>query len=227
MNSVEPGRHIMKIRIVLADDHVIVRDGLRSLLERHTDMETVAEAANGLEAVRVAKEHQPHVIVMDASMPTLNGIEATRQIRAQLSEVRIICLSMHAENQFVSAMLKAGASGYLLKDCASEELVSAIHVVMSGQVYLSPGIGQVVANHFKARSSDAIPSAFSILTDKERAVLQLLAEGHSTKEIGERLSLSAKTIATHREHIMEKLGIQNIAGLTKYAIQQGLTTLDF
>ena len=217
----------MSIRIVLADDHVIVRDGLRSLLQQQTDMEIVAEAADGLETVQVTKEHQPHVIVMDASMPTLNGVEATRRIHTQLPEVRILCLSMHSESQFVSAMLEAGASGYLLKDCASEELVRAIHIVMAGQVYLSPGIGQVVVDHFKAGRAGASPSAFSILTERERTVLQLLAEGHTTKEIGQRLRLSAKTVATYREHIMEKLGIQNIAGLTKYAIQQGLTTLEF
>ncbi len=217
----------MSIRIVLADDHAIVRDGLRSLLQQQTDMEIVGEATDGLEAVQVTKEKQPHVIIMDASMPTLNGIEATRQLRAQLFGVRIICLSMHSESQFVSAMLEAGASGYLLKDCAGEELVRSIRIVMAGQVYLSPGIGQVVVDHFKAGSASVNPSAFSILTARERMVLQLLAEGHTTKEIGKRLRLSAKTIATHREHIMEKLGIQNIAGLTKYAIQQGLTTLEF
>ena len=217
----------MSIRIVLADDHAIVRNGLRSLLQQQTDMEIVGEATDGLEAVQVTKEKQPHVIIMDASMPTLNGIEATRQLRAQLFGVRIICLSMHSESQFVSAMLEAGASGYLLKDCAGEELVRSIRIVMAGQVYLSPGIGQVVVDHFKAGSASVNPSAFSILTARERMVLQLLAEGHTTKEIGKRLRLSAKTIATHREHIMEKLGIQNIAGLTKYAIQQGLTTLEF
>jgi len=214
----------MSIRVVLADDHVIVRDGLRSLLEQQTDMEIVAEATDGLEAVRVVDDSKPDVVVMDASMPTLNGVEATRRIHARLPEVRVICLSMHAESRFVSAMLEAGASGYLLKDCASDELVRAIHTVVMGRVYLSPGIGQVVANHFKA-TSDAAVSAFSVLTDKERAVLQLLAEGHTTKEISERLNLSPKTVATHREHIMDKLGIRTVAGLTKYAIQQGLTTL--
>jgi len=227
MNSDKLEPHTTNIRIVLADDHVIVRDGLRSLLQQQVDMEIVAEAADGLEAVQVTKEKQPHVVVMDASMPTLNGIEATRRIRAQLSGVRIICLSMHSESQFVSAMLEGGASGYLLKDCASEELVRAIHTVMAGQVYLSPGIGQVVVNRLKADRAAASPSAFSLLTNKERAVLQLLAEGHTTKEIAVHLRLSVKTVATHREHIMEKLGIPNIAGLTKYAIKQGLTTLEF
>ncbi len=216
----------MITRIVLADDHVIVRDGLRSLLEQHTDMEIVGEAENGLDAVRITVGKEPHVVVMDASMPTLNGIEATRRIRAQRPAVRVICLSMHCENGFVSAMLEAGAAGYLLKDCASEELVRAIHVVMAGQVYLCSGIGRVIAEHFKVGNGDANASVFSILTEKERTVLQLLAEGHSTKQIAERLKLSAKTIASHREHIMQKTGIPNIAGLTKYAIQQGLTSLD-
>ena len=215
----------MNIRVVLADDHVIVRDGLRSLLEQQSNIKIVAEAADGLEAVKVADETRPDVVIMDASMPTLNGMEATRRIRAQRPEVRVMCLSMHCESRFVSAMLEAGASAYLLKDCASEELVRAIHTVLAGQIYLSPGIGQVVADHFKTGGDAAGTSAFSILTEKERAVLQLLAEGHTTREIGERLTLSAKTVATHREHIMEKLGIRSIAGLTRYAIQQGLTTL--
>lgn len=215
----------MSIRIVLADDHAIVRDGLRSLLEQEADMEVVAEASNGLNAIRCVDEYKPDVIIMDASMPILNGIEATRRIRSNQTETRVICLSMHCDSRFVSSMLQAGASGYLLKDCASEELILAIRTVIGGRVYLSPGIGQVVANHFKTGGGDVNPSAFTILTDKERAVLQLLAEGYTTKEIGERLNLSPKTIATHREHIMEKLGISSVAKLTKYAIQQGLTTL--
>lgn len=216
----------MSIRIVLADDHVIVRDGLRSLLEQQADMAVVAEAADGLEAVQVTGDTQPDVVVMDASMPRLNGIEATRRIRAQYPNVRVICLSIHSESQFVSAMLEAGASGYLLKDCAIEELIRAIRTVLADQVYISPGIGRVVADHFKAGSDEPIVSVFSVLTDRERAVLQMLAEGHSTKEVGARLNLSAKTIASHREHIMQKLGIWSIAGLTKYAIQQGLTALE-
>ncbi len=216
----------MSVRIVLADDHIIVREGLRSLLNQQTDMEIVAEAVDGEEAVQIAGEHQPDVIVMDASMPNLNGIEATRRIRAQWPKVHVICLSMHSDSGFVSAMLKAGASGYLLKDCATEELVRAVHTVLAGQVYLSPGIGRVIADQFKGdKGPDGTPSVFSILTDRERAVLQLLAEGFSTKEISERLKLSTKTVASHREHIMKKLGITSIAGLTKYAIQEGLTTL--
>jgi DNA-binding NarL/FixJ family response regulator len=216
----------MTIRIVLADDHEIVRDGLRSLLEHHTDMEIVAEASDGVSAVEVATEQQPDVIVMDASMPGLNGIEATRQILHHFPQARIICLSMHSESQFVTAMLESGASGYLLKDCASEELIRAIQAVQAGTIYLSPAIGQVVADHFKPGGEYNEPSAFSILSDKERAVLQLLAEGHSTKAVAQRLNLSVKTIASHREHLMQKLAIDSIAGLTKYAIQQGLTTLE-
>jgi DNA-binding NarL/FixJ family response regulator len=216
----------MTIRIVLADDHEIVREGLRSLLEHHTDMEIVAEASDGVSAVEVATEQQPDVIVMDASMPGLNGIEATRQILHHFPKARIICLSMHSESQFVTAMLESGASGYLLKDCASEELIRAIQAVQAGTIYLSPAIGQVVADHFKPGGEYNEPSAFSILSDKERAVLQLLAEGHSTKAVAQRLNLSVKTIASHREHLMQKLAIDSIAGLTKYAIQQGLTTLE-
>lgn len=216
----------MTIRIVLADDHAIVRDGLRSLLEHEADMHIVAEAANGSEALRVAREHQPDAIIMDASMPSLNGIEATRTIHAQLPKTRILCLSMHDESRFVSAMLSAGAAGYLLKDCAGEELVRAIRVIMRGQVYLSPAIGQVVVNTLTTGTADPEDSAFARLTDRERAVLQLLAEGQTTKDIAGQLNLSTKTVATHREHIMAKLGISSIAGLTKYAIRQGLIVLD-
>jgi len=216
----------VSIRIVLADDHAIVRDGLRSLLEQQADMRVVAEAADGLEAVRVTGDTQPDVVIMDASMPSLNGIEATRRISEQYPNVRVICLSIHNESQFVSAMLEAGASGYLLKDCAFEELVQAIRIVMGGRVYISPSVGRVVADHFKAGSDELVVSAFSVLTARERMVLQLLAEGLGTKEVGAHLNLSAKTIASHREHIMQKLDIRSIAGLTKYAIQQGLTALE-
>lgn len=216
----------MRIRILLADDHIIVRDGLRSLLEEQTDMEIVAEAADGLEAMHATAESEPDVVVMDASMPNLNGIESTRRIREKYPKVRILCLSMHSESRFVSAMLQAGASGYLLKDCASEELVRAIRTVMTGQVYLSPSIGNVVAEQFQLGKLGAFSEAHSVLTERERMVLQLLAEGNSTKAIGARLNLSTKTVATHREHIMDKLGIKSIAGLTKYAIQHGLTTLE-
>lgn len=215
----------MGVRILLADDHVIVRDGLRSLLEQQSDMHIVAEAADGLEAVRLTREHSPDVIIMDASMRTLNGIESTRRILAHLPGARVVCLSMHGESQFVSAMLEAGARGYLLKDCAADELVHAIRIVLDGQVYLSPGITQVVVDQLKVGRTGAAGSVFSVLTDREREVLQLIAEGHSTKEIGECLALSPKTVATHREHIIAKLGISSVAGLTRYAIQQGLTSL--
>lgn len=216
----------MTVRIVLADDHVIVRDGLRSLLEQQAGMEIVAEATTGLEAVQLTSKTKPDVVVLDASMPILNGVEAARQIHSQCPGVRIVCLTMHAENKFVSAMLEAGVSAYLLKECASEELVRAIETVLTNQVYISPGVGQVVADHFKAGGTHVGASAFSTLTDKERTVLQMLAEGHSTREIGERLNLSAKTVASHREHLMKKLDIPSIAGLTKLAIQVGLISLE-
>ena len=214
------------VRIVLVDDHAIVRDGLRALLEKQTGMQVVAEAEDGKAAIKAALTLKPDVVIMDASMPGLNGIEATRRINAKLPGVHIICLSMHAENRFISAMLEAGASAYLLKDCAGEELVQAIHAVQKGQIYISPSIGHVVAEHFKAGNDNTENSVFSTLSSKERTVLQLLAEGHTTRDIGERLNISVKTVASHREHLMQKLDINSIAGLTKYAIRQGLTTLE-
>ena len=214
------------VSIVLVDDHAIVRDGLRALLEKQSGMQVVAEAEDGKAAIKAVLTLQPDVVIMDASMPGLNGIEATRQINAKLPQVHIICLSMHAENRFVSAMLEAGASAYLLKDCAGEELVRAIHAVQQGHIYISPSIGHVVAEHFKAGHEYSENSVFDTLSSKERTVLQLLAEGHTTREIGERLNISVKTVASHREHLMQKLDINSIAGLTKYAIRQGLTTLE-
>jgi len=215
----------MGLRILLVDDHQIVRQGLRTLLEKEPDMEVVAEAEDGRAAVRLAREVSPQVVIMDVAMPDLNGIEATRQIVAESPGIKVIALSMHADRRFVANMLKAGASGYLLKDAAFEELAQAIRTVAANRTYLSPEVSDIVVkDYLKGPQEEA--SAFSLLTAREREVLQLLAEGKSTREIADCLHVSVKTVETHRQQIMSKLDIRSVAELTKYAIREGLSSLD-
>lgn len=213
-------------RIVLADDHRLVAESLRALLEKEPGLKVVGEAANGRETLELVQRLRPDLVLMDASMPDLNGIEATRRLRATQPRVAVLCLSMHSTPRFVEAMLEAGAAGYMLKDCAAEELLRAIRLVLAGQVYLSPAISAAVVDALRSRApSEAVVRERS-LTDREREVLQLLAEGCSTQRIGERLKLSVKTVATHREHLMAKLDIHSVAGLTRYAIQEGLSGIE-
>jgi two-component system response regulator NreC len=214
------------IRIILADDHQIVRQGLRILLEAESDMEVIAEADNGRKVLRMAQELLPDVIIMDLSMPELNGIEATRQILAAAPAVKIVALSMHSDSLFVLNMIKAGASGYLLKDCALEELVKAIRTVVSQKTYLSPGVSDIVIRDFVTGWQTTNASAFSVLSAREREVLQLMAEGKTTNQIADGLCVSVKTVEAHRKQVMTKLGIHSVAELTKYAIRQGLTSLE-
>ena len=216
----------MKTRILLADDHKIIRDGLRSLIEKHPEMEVVGEAENGRTTVKLALELEPDVVIMDISMPDLNGIDATQQIVADVPDVKVIALSMHSDKRFVVGMFKAGACGYLLKDCAFDELEQAINTVLSDQTYLSPKIATVVIKNYVPHVSAQNTSAFSILSAREREVLQLLAEGKSTKQIASDLYLSIKTIETYRQKIMDKLDIHNLADLIKFAIREGLTSLE-
>ncbi len=216
----------MTIRILLADDHKITREGLGSLINKQSDMEVVAEAENGRGAVVLAKELKPDVIIMDVSMPGLNGIEATKQILSESGNVKVIALSMHSDNLFVSEMLKSGASGYMLKDCAFEELDRAIREVVGGHTYLSPTISGVVVEDYVRKLNKSEAEESNLLSDREREVLQLLAEGQSTKQIGLKLFISAKTVETHRRQIMNKLDMYTVAELTKYAIRNGLTSLD-
>lgn len=213
-------------RILIADDHKIVRDGLCSLLEKQSKMEVVAEAENGRMAVQLAKERRPNVVIMDISMPDLNGIEATHQLIAALPEVKVIGLSMHSDKRFVVGMFGAGAAGFLLKDCAFEELAQAIKAVVANQVYLSPGIAGTVMEDYFRRISATASSPKAMLTSRQREVLQLLAEGQSTKQIASRLHVSVKTVETHRRQIMIKLDLHSIAELTKYAVREGLTSLE-
>ena len=217
----------MSIRVLIADDHKIMLAGLRSLLEKQTDFEVVGEADNGRKAVQMAQEKTPDVVVMDVSMPDLNGIEATMQIVESLPKTRVIALSMHSDKRFVMGMLRAGASGYLLKDCASQELATAIHQVADGKKYLSPEITGVVINDFLLGApAEEVTTATSRLSPREREVLQLIAEGWSTKQIASHLYVSIKTIETHRRQIMKKLDLHSIADLTKYAIREGLTSVE-
>ena len=215
----------MSVRIILAEDHRITREGLVNLLRERADMEVVGEAENGRDAVRLARELSPDLVIMDVTMPDLNGIDATRIITSGGNSTKVIALSMYSDKQFVQGMIQAGASGYLLKDCAFEELVNAIRAVVGGNTYLSPGIAGIVVQDYLNKLTHDRSSADKALTTREREVLQLIAEGKSTKEIATRLSVSVKTVETHRRQIMEKLGIYSIAELTKYAIREGLTSI--
>ncbi len=214
------------IRVLLADDHNLVREGLRALLEQEPDMEVVASVADGREAVQLTRKLQPDVVVMDISMPGLNGIDATRQITTDHSTSRVVCLSVHAEHKMIDAMLQAGASAYLLKTSVSKELVIAVRTVANGGTYLSsPVAGDIVAHHVR-NTSDARPTgAYADVTEREREVLQLIAEGHHTKNIAAQLCVSPKTVLSHRESLMRKLGVDSIAGLTRYALREGISEL--
>ena len=211
-------------RVLLADDHKILRQGLRTLLEQEKDIQIVGEADNGRSSVKLTGELAPDVVIMDVAMPDLNGIDATRRITEAEPRTRVLALSMHSDGRYVKGMLQAGARGYILKDCAAEELTHAIRTVMAGQIYVSPGVtGAIVNDYVRQLSSAGVPAT---LTRREREVLQLLAEGGSTANIAAGLHLSVKTIETHRKRIMDKLGLRSIAELTKYAIREGITTVD-
>jgi DNA-binding NarL/FixJ family response regulator len=216
---------IAVIRILLADDHRLMREGLRSLLEEQPDMRIVGEAENGKLAVQLAAKLMPDIIIMDISMPGLNGIDATCQILSNCTKSKVIALSMHTERRTVLEMLNAGASGYLLKDCAFEEVIQAVRTVASNNTYLSPKITEIVIKDYVHRIPKSELSSLSGLTTREREVLQLLSEGKKTKEIADLLRVSIKTAESYRQQIMEKLNIHSIAELTKLAIREGITSL--
>lgn len=213
----------MPTRILLVDDHEIFLEGLRGLLERQHDMEVIGEARDGRAAVEAARTLTPDVVIMDITMPGLNGIEATRMIVSEARAVRIVALSMHSTRRFMAEVLKAGACGYLLKESAVAELILAIRTVTSGKAYLSPRITDAVVDDYVRHVPTDRSAAFSALSAREREVLQLVAEGKSTKEIAALLHVSVKTIEAHRAQVMDKLRIHSVAGLTKFAVSEGLT----
>jgi DNA-binding NarL/FixJ family response regulator len=216
----------MSIKVLLVDNHAIIREGLRSLLEKQPEMEVIADTDDGRKAIELVRELLPDIVIMDITMPGLNGIEATRQITAEFPDVKVIALSIHSKRRYVADMLSAGATGYILKECLFDELVQAIKAVAAGGRYLSPRITDVVVSDYVKRLSASADSPFEALKTREREVLQLVAEGKSTKQIALELHVSTKTIEANRRQIMEKLNIHNVAELTKYAVREGLTTLE-
>jgi DNA-binding NarL/FixJ family response regulator len=215
----------MSIKILLADDHRIMREGLRYLIEKEADLKVVAEAADGRTAVRLAREVSPDMVIIDITMPDLNGIGATQQILSEAPNTKVLAVSMHSDDQFVTGMLRAGASGYFLKDCAADELAYAIRAVIAGEIYLSPKIASmVVEGYLRALSKRRLTKAAE-LTASEREILQLVTEGETSKRIASRLYIAEKTVDAYRQKIMAKLNIRTIAGLTKFAIQKGITFL--
>jgi two-component system response regulator NreC len=216
----------MTIRILIADDHRIIREGLRSLLGAEPDLEVVGQAKNGREAIRLARDLSPEVVLLDVSMPDMNGMEATTRILEDLPHVKVIALSMHKDEHFVAGMLLAGASGYLLKDCSVEELAGAVRSVMSGGVHLSPGITPMVIRRYMDHIVEKEVLLRPPLSSRENEVLQLVAEGKTSRGIASALHISTKTVETHRRQIMQKLGVNTVAELTKYAVRTGVTPIE-
>lgn len=216
-----------RIRILIADDHEMMREGLKSLFEKEAGMDVVGEASDGAQTVELALKSGVHVVIMDVSMPDLNGIDATRKILEENPNVKIVALSGHANKEYVREMLSCGASAYVLKKRAYEELVKAVKEVVNGKKYLSADIARgVVDDYVELSSSLSENPAFVVLTGREREVLQQLSEGRTTKEMADSMGVSVKTVETHRRNIMEKLNIHSVAGLTKYAIREGITSVD-
>jgi len=211
------------IRIVLADDHTVMRKGLRLLLEGQPSFKVIAEAANGREAVEIAERESPHVIVLDVAMPILNGIEAARQISARRPQTAIVFLSMHSDESYVLRALKAGARGYLLKDSAEYDLINAIKAVSEGKAFFSPAISKMlVEDYVRQMQEREVEDSFELLTTREREILQLLAEGKSNKEVATILNLSLYTVETHRSNILQKLNLHSVPELILYAVRKGV-----
>lgn len=218
----------MTLRIVLADDHQLVREGLRALLTREQDIEVVGLAEDGAVAVRLVRQLQPDILITDLAMPGLNGVEAVRRVRMHDETVHVVCLSMHGDQRTVVAAIRAGAAGYVLKDSSCEELAQAVRDVAAGRIYLSSALMGAIIDEIRRRQR--LPAAACVagetLTVREREIVQLFAEDLSTQDIAARLHLSAKTVATHRENITRKLGVRGIAGLTRYAVKEGISPVE-
>jgi DNA-binding NarL/FixJ family response regulator len=213
----------MSIRILLADDHTVMRDGLRALLERQPDMAVVAEAADGRECVRLAEEESPDVVVMDIAMPNMNGIEATRRIVAKSPRTAVVILSMHQDESYILRSLKAGAKGYLLKDSLRADVIEAIRAVAQGRSFLTRKIGRMLQEDYvRQLESRGLDDTYDLLTDREREILQLVAEGRTNKEVARLLNVSLTTVETHRTHILQKLGLHSVPELILYAVRKGI-----
>jgi DNA-binding NarL/FixJ family response regulator len=216
-----------EIRVLLAEDHTIVRKGLRSLLDAEATVTVVGEAENGRQAIDQVEHLLPDVVVMDIAMPGLNGLEATRQIKKRFPEVQVLILTVHTAQEYILQILRAGASGYLVKQAAPTDLVQAIQAAHRGGIFLSPSISRKVIEEYVQQASTAAElDSYETLTDREREVLQLIAEGSSTRQIAEQLHISVKTVETHRAHLMDKLELRSTAELTQYAIRKGVISLD-
>ncbi|MEN6386845.1 MAG: response regulator transcription factor [Phycisphaerales bacterium] len=213
----------MSIRIVLADDHTILRQSLVKSFKEEKDIEIVGEAKDGRHTAELVKQLQPDLVIMDIQMPDLNGLEATRRIVKEFPQIKVIGLSMHSNDKYIREMFRAGASGYMLKNCSFEELVKAVRTIMKGKIFIGASIGDLVISKY-INIPEKEGSAFSVLSEREREILQLLAEGRTTKIIARLLHISPKTVEGHRLKMMDKLNIDSIANLTKYAIQEGMTT---
>jgi DNA-binding NarL/FixJ family response regulator len=214
------------VRVLLAEDHTIMRKGLRSLLDGEPDVEVVGEAEEGREAVRMTRQLLPDVVLMDISMPELNGLEATRQIKRELPAVNVLILSRHDNEEYVLQILRAGASGYVVKRAAPTELLLAIRAAHRGKFFLSPSVSREVIEEYVQQTAGTAKDRWESLTDREREVLQLIAEGHTSREIAELLTISEQTVRTHRANLMDKLDIHSTAELTQYAIRKGVISLD-
>ena len=216
-----------KIRILLADDHALMRKGLASLLEKERDLEVIGEAANGREAQQKIRQDRPHIVLMDLSMPELNGLEATRQIKKDFPQVQILVLTMHKQPEYLLEVLRAGASGFVIKQAAPHELVEAIRTLSQGQVFLSPAVsGKLNGESLPTTPMLARKEGPASLTPRESEILQLIAEGYSNREIADRLHVSVKTVETHRGHLMGKLNLHSVAELTQYAVRKGIISLE-
>ncbi|PVZ71517.1 response regulator transcription factor [Pelagibaculum spongiae] len=209
-------------KILLVDDHPLVRDGIRARLEANPGLEVIGEAENGLKALELAEEIRPDLVLMDISMPVMNGLEATKEFRQRFPDIKVLILSMHDHKEYILKILQAGASGYLLKEVSSTEMIQAIETVCRGGSYFSPGASDSLFNHFDPSSNQNA----ELLTPREKTVLANLSEGKTNKEIARKLNISVRTVETHRQNIKSKLGIQTAAGLTRYAIENNLVDLD-
>lgn len=214
----------MNLSLLVVDDHAIFREGLKSLLVKESDMVVVGEAGNGIDAVCLAHELRPDVVIMDITMPEMNGIEATRRIVTELPGTRVLVLSMESDRRFIVEVLNSGALGYIMKESVFLELATAIRTVAGNEIYLGPRITEMIINDYLKRIPDQLPLTFTSLTTREREIIQLIADGQNSKEIAYQFGVSIKTVEVHRHNIMKKLNLNSVAALTKYAIREGLTS---